>query len=246
VSRTFFSLAAFGTELVPRADKIVGPGNVYVATAKREVYGHVDIDMIAGPSEIVVLASGGANPQWIALDLLSQAEHGTGNESAVLVTDSRPFAEAVAREIDALLDTSPRGDAIRRILDNYGAIIVTEDIMEGVALVNRIAPEHLEIVVDNEDEVLSDVKNAGAIFIGPFSSEPVGDYWAGPNHVLPTGGTARFFSPLGVYDFYKRSSIVRYTEAGIRANAEKIGLFARREQLDFHARAVLQRLYDIG
>jgi histidinol dehydrogenase len=237
--------AAFGTRTVPRADKIVGPGNIYVATAKREVFGYVDIDMIAGPSEVVVLASSSANPKWVALDLLSQAEHRTGYESAILVTDSSDFAKKVNVEIEAALTGTEHEAVIRNVLADYGAIIVTNDIMEGVELVNRIAPEHLEIVVDDEEKVLARITNAGAIFVGAYSSEPVGDYWAGPNHVLPTGGTARFFSPLGVYDFVKRSSLIYYTKEAIVRNANKINTFAAREELLFHGKAVLARYADL-
>jgi histidinol dehydrogenase len=239
--------AAFGTETIPKADKVVGPGNIYVATAKREVYGYVDIDMIAGPSEVVVLASGRTNPNpvWIALDLLSQAEHRTGYESAILITDSEELAQNVQKAIESELEMSPYKNIINQILDDYGAIIVTNNIAQGVDLVNKIAPEHLEILVDDEDKVVDSIRHAGAIFIGEYSSEPVGDYWAGPNHVLPTGGTARFFSPLGVYDFVKRSSLIYYNKKALIANAEKISEFAKREDFYFHGKAVLKRYEDI-
>jgi histidinol dehydrogenase len=235
---------AFGTETIPRVDKIVGPGSIYVSLAKREVFGYVDIDMIAGPSEVVVLAQDNAPPEWVALDLLSQAEHRTGFESSILVTDSLEFAKSVKTHIDTFLEGSPHKALIHRILDTFGGIIIVDSMTQGVEVVNMIAPEHLEIIVKDEKRVLDKIRNAGAIFIGKYSSEPVGDYWAGPNHILPTGGTARFFSPLGVYDFYKRSSLIYYTKEALLKHAEKINAFALEEDLFFHGKAVLKRYED--
>jgi histidinol dehydrogenase len=232
---------AFGTQSIPRVDKIVGPGNIYVSLAKREVFGIVDIDMIAGPSELVVLAQEGVSPEWVALDLLSQAEHRTGFESVVLVTDSRQLALGVKQAVENYLKSSKYKEIITKILDNYGAIIVVDNIAQGAEVVNQIAPEHLELLVNDAESVLSKIKHAGAIFIGKYSSEPVGDYWAGPNHVLPTGGSARFFSPLGVYDFVKRSSLIYYTKKAILKNAQKIEKLAQYEDLYFHGLAVLKR-----
>ncbi|MBN1698442.1 MAG: histidinol dehydrogenase [Spirochaetales bacterium] len=237
---------AYGTETIPKVDKIVGPGNIYVATAKQQVFGQVDIDMTAGPSEVVVLAQKGANPEWVALDLLSQAEHRTGYESAVLVTDSFDFAEKVKSAVFSYLAGTEHEKLIKRILSTYGAIIVVKDMAEGARVVNKIAPEHLEIIVENENEIIPLIRHAGAIFVGEYSSEPVGDYWAGPNHVLPTGGTARFFSPLGVYDFFKRSSLIYYSKEALLKHAAKINEFAGREDLMFHGKAVMKRLEDIS
>ncbi|MBN1797992.1 MAG: histidinol dehydrogenase [Spirochaetales bacterium] len=236
---------AFGTQSIPRVDKIVGPGNIYVSLAKREVFGFVDIDMIAGPSEVVILAQEGVSPEWVALDLLSQAEHRTGFESAILITDSQELALKIQTAIDNYLKSSEHRGIIEQILDNYGAIIIVDNIMQGAELVNRIAPEHLELLVHDADSVLAEIKHAGAIFIGKYSSEPVGDYWAGPNHVLPTGGSARFFSPLGVYDFVKRNSLIYYTKQALFKNAEKINKLAQYENLYFHGRAVMKRYEDI-
>jgi len=236
---------AFGTETIPRVDKIVGPGNLYVSLAKREVFGYVDIDMIAGPSEVCVLADGHANPEWVALDLLSQAEHRTGYEAAILVTNSETLAEKVGEQIYYHLRFSSYKEKIEKILDEYGAIIVVDDMMMGAEVVNRIAPEHLEICSKEYDRLLKAIRHAGAIFVGEYSSEPVGDYWAGPNHVLPTGGTARFFSPLGVYDFVKRSSIISYSKAAIMRHADKIAKFAISEDLHFHGKAVTARVAEI-
>ncbi|MBN2738723.1 MAG: histidinol dehydrogenase [Spirochaetales bacterium] len=232
---------AYGTEIIPRVDKIVGPGNIYVSEAKRLVFGQVDIDMIAGPSEVVVLAQDQANPRWTALDVLSQAEHRTGFESAMLITDSQDFAEKVKTEIFELLKDVPYGEKVKAILAEYGAIIVVDNMKQGAEVVNRIAPEHLEVVVKDVDAVLPLIRHAGAIFIGEYSSEPVGDYWAGPNHVLPTSGTARFFSPLGVYDFVKRSSLIYYSKEAILKHGRKINQLAMTEDLIFHGRAVLER-----
>lgn len=234
---------AYGTETVPAVDKIVGPGNIYVALAKRAVYGHVDIDMIAGPSEIVVLADEGANPAYIAADLLSQAEHDT-LASAVLVTPSAQLAEAVSLEVEQQLATLPRREIAEASIRDYGAIYVTKDLEEAIAVVNELAPEHLEVLTEDPLALLGQIRHAGAIFLGPYSSEPVGDYFAGPNHVLPTNGTARFSSPLNVDDFTKKSSIISYSKTALEANAHKIAALARLEGLEAHARAVEIRVSD--
>ncbi len=231
---------ACGTETVPRVDKIVGPGGIYVATAKRKVFGQVDIDMIAGPSEILVLADGETDPKWAAADLLSQAEHDV-LASAVLVTDSRELAEAVRAEIEVQLEVLPRKDIARRSLEDNGKIIVTDSLDKAVEAVNRIAPEHLELCVDDPFALLPRIKNAGSIFLGRSTPEALGDYFAGPNHTLPTSGTARFSSPLGVDDFMKRSSFLYYDRAALNGCAEKIADFARREGLEGHARSALSR-----
>ncbi len=236
---------AFGTQTVPKVDKIVGPGGPYVALAKREVYGYVDIDMIAGPSEILVLADARAEPEWVALDLLSQAEHGSGHEAAILVTDSQAFAEKTAEFVYEHLKYSPQKEKIEQTLEAYGAFIIVDDLMQGAEVVNRIAPEHLELIVHDPDKILAKIRHAGAIFLGSYSAESVGDYWAGPNHVLPTGGSARYFSPLGVYDFIKRSSLIQYSREAILKNAEKIEKFAEAESLPFHGRAVRKRYDDL-
>ena len=231
---------ACGTETVPRVDKIVGPGGIYVATAKRKVFGQVDIDMIAGPSEILVLADGEPDPKWAAADLLSQAEHDV-LASAVLVTDSRELAEAVRAEIEVQLEVLPRKDIARRSLEDNGKIIVADSLDKAVEAVNRIAPEHLELCVDDPFALLPRIKNAGSIFLGRSTPEALGDYFAGPNHTLPTSGTARFSSPLGVDDFMKRSSFLYYDRAALNGCAEKIADFARREGLEGHARSALSR-----
>ncbi|MCQ6264299.1 histidinol dehydrogenase [Fictibacillus sp. WQ 8-8] len=232
---------AYGTETIQNVDKIVGPGNLYVALAKREVFGTVDIDMIAGPSEIAVLADENANPSYIAADLLSQAEHDP-RSAAVLVTTSEVLAEQVAEEVDKQLQTLPRKEIAGEAVRNYGAIYLVESLTEGIDLINEIAPEHLEVMTKNPIELLGQIKHAGAIFLGPNSSEPVGDYFAGSNHVLPTSGTARFSSPLNVDDFTKKSSVIMYSETAIQDNAKKIAAFARLEGLEAHARAVEKRL----
>lgn len=229
---------AFGTESVPRVDKIVGPGNAYVAEAKRLVFGAVGIDAIAGPSEIVVLADASATPRFVAADLLSQAEHGSGDERAILVTTSRDTAEAVQREMARQLETLPRAGEIENVLRRHGAAVVAADLDAAIGLVNEIAPEHLEILTASPDEVAARILSAGAIFVGEHSPVPIGDFYAGPNHVLPTGGTARFSSPLGVYDFVKRSSVVSYTAERLQAHREDIEAFARAEGFEAHARAV--------
>jgi histidinol dehydrogenase len=231
---------AYGTATVQSVDKIVGPGNIFVALAKREVFGDVDIDMIAGPSEIVVLADDTARPNEVAADLLSQAEHDE-RSSCVLVTNSENLANMVAIEVKKQLATLPRKSIAEKSIQDYGAIYVTDTMTEAIAVVNQLAPEHLEIITDNALEYLGKIKHAGAIFIGRFSSEPVGDYFAGTNHVLPTNGTARFSSPLNVEDFQKKSSVVFYSEKALQANVHKIAAFARLEGLEAHARAVEER-----
>jgi len=232
---------AYGTETIAPVDKICGPGNIYVALAKREVYGAVDIDSIAGPSEIVVLADDTADPVYVAADLLSQAEHDE-MASAVLVTPSAELARAVSDEVERQLADLPRAAIARKSIDDYGAILTVESLDEGIAVVNRIAPEHLEIMTSDPMEVVGRIENAGAIFLGPFSTEPVGDYFAGPNHILPTNGTARFASALGVDDFVKKSSVIRYSRDALLAHGGKIMALARREGLEAHARAVEVRL----
>ena len=234
---------AYGTETVPRVDKIVGPGGIYVATAKRKVFGRVDIDMIAGPSEILVLADGKSNPGWVAADLLSQAEHDV-LASAVLVTDSRELAEAVQAEVEARLETLPRRDVARRSIEDNGKIIVTDSLEKAVEAANRIAPEHLELCVDDPFALLPRIRNAGSVFLGRSTPEALGDYFAGPNHTLPTSGTARFSSPLGVDDFMKRSSFLCYDRAALSACADRVADFARREGLEGHARSALSRKED--
>jgi histidinol dehydrogenase len=231
---------AYGTDQVKQVDKIVGPGNTYVALAKREVFGDVDIDMIAGPSEIVILADQTARPNEVAADLLSQAEHDE-RASSVLVTNSQELAEAVAQEVNRQLTDLPRKKIAEKSLDDYGAIYVTGSMDEAISVVNRLAPEHLEVLTENPIEYLGKIKHAGAIFLGRFSSEPVGDYFAGTNHVLPTNGTARFSSPLNVEDFQKKSSVIYYSEHALEENAHKIAAFARLEGLEAHARAVEER-----
>ncbi|MFN7252567.1 MAG: histidinol dehydrogenase [Anaerobacillus sp.] len=234
---------AYGTETIPTVDKIVGPGNIYVALAKRAVFGDVAIDMIAGPSEIVVLADEGANPRYIAADLLSQAEH-DALASAVLVTPSQQLAEEVGVEVEKQLELLPRKAIAKASIQDYGAIYVTRDLEEAIDVVNELAPEHLEVLTNEPMQLLGKIRHAGAIFLGPYSSEPVGDYFAGPNHVLPTNGTARFSSPLNVDDFTKKSSIISYSKAALIANGEKIAALARLEGLEAHARAVEVRLKD--
>ena len=231
---------AYGTETVPRVDKIVGPGGVFVATAKRKVFGRVAIDMIAGPSEILVLADGKSNPKWVAADLLSQAEHDVLS-SAVLVTDSRELAISVQAEVEAQLEALPRKDIARRSIADNGKIIVTDSLDKAVEAANRIAPEHLELCVDDPFALLPRIKNAGSVFLGRSTPEALGDYFAGPNHTLPTSGTARFSSPLGVDDFMKRSSFLSYDQAALNACGDRIADFARREGLEGHARSAESR-----
>lgn len=233
---------AYGSKEVEPVDKIVGPGNVYAAIAKREVFGKVDIDMIAGPSEILVLADSAANPEYVAADLLSQAEHGSGFEASICITDSMEMAKRISKAVDARVEISPKRELLEKVLENFGRILVVENWDDGVAVANRIAPEHLEVMTENADELSHEILNAGAIFIGPWSSEPVGDYFAGPDHVLPTNGTARFSSPLGVYDFVKRTSVINYTEKAILKQAKMIAEIAETEGFYHHAQAVLARL----
>ena len=231
---------AFGTESTPRVNKIVGPGNIFVALAKKAVYGHVSIDSIAGPSEILVLADESANPRFVAADLLSQAEHDE-LASAILVTTSMELAERVSEETERFTKELSRSEIIQKSLDNYGYILVADTMSDAIETVNEIAPEHLEIVTKNPFEDMTRVKNAGAIFIGEYSSEPLGDYFAGPNHVLPTNGTAKFFSPLNVDDFVKKSSIIYYSKDALEAIHEDIETFAEAEQLTAHANSVRVR-----
>ncbi|WFE13697.1 histidinol dehydrogenase [Bacillus atrophaeus] len=231
---------AYGTETIESVDKITGPGNIYVALAKREVFGDVDIDMIAGPSEIVVLADDTAVPKEIVADLLSQAEHDKLS-SAVLVTDSAGLAQAVQSEVKEQLDTLPRKAIAEASIREYGHIYVAESMDEAVETVNALAPEHLEIITKSPEALIGGIKHAGAIFLGRYSPEPVGDYFAGPNHVLPTNGTARFSSPLNVTDFQKKSSIISYSQKAFEEQAESIAAFARLEGLEAHARSIEAR-----
>ena len=231
---------AYGTESVPKVDKIVGPGNIFVALAKRAVYGYVSIDSIAGPSEILVLADESANPRFVAADLLSQAEHDE-LASAILVTTSKELAQKVSVEVDQFVAQLSRSEIMQKSLDNYGYILVTESMDEAIEAANDIASEHLEIVTKNPFEVMMKIKNAGAIFIGEYSSEPLGDYFAGPNHVLPTNGTAKFFSPLGVDDFIKKSSIIYYSKEALEPVHQDIIDFATSEQLTAHANSIKVR-----
>ena len=232
---------AYGTESVPRADKIVGPGNVYVAEAKRQVFGLVDIDMIAGPSEILILADGSCDARFVAADLLSQAEHDK-NASAVLVTPSAALASAVQAELERQLALLPRAEIARASIENNGKIILVPTLDAGIAIANEIAPEHLELSVDDPFALLGKVQNAGSIFLGKYCPEALGDYFAGPNHTLPTGGTARFSSPLSVDDFVKRSQFSYYTPEALAAAGKKVARFAQAEGLDAHAESVLVRL----
>lgn len=231
---------AYGTESIKSVDKITGPGNIYVALAKREVYGDVDIDMIAGPSEITILADETARASEVAADLLSQAEHDE-RACSILVTTSEKLAHEVAEEVERQLAVLPRREIAAKSLEHYGAIYLVRDMDEAVETINQIAPEHLEMMTENAMELLGRIKHAGAIFIGRYSSEPVGDYFAGTNHVLPTNGTARFSSPLNVEDFQKKSSIIAYSESAFKKNGEKIAAFARLEGLEAHARAIETR-----
>lgn len=232
---------AYGTETIKAVDKITGPGNIFVALAKREVFGDVAIDMIAGPSEIVVLADDSANPAYVAADLLSQAEHDK-RASSVLVTPSMELAEKVAEEVEKQLASLPRVEIASASIRDYGAIYVTETLEQAIDAVNELAPEHLEVVMTDPIGIIGQIRHAGAIFLGENSSEPIGDYFAGPNHVLPTNGTARFSSPLNVDDFVKKSSIISYSKKAVQENGHKIAALARLEGLEAHARAVEQRL----
>lgn len=231
---------AFGTETIPKVDKIVGPGNIYVALAKKAVFGHVSIDSIAGPSEILVLADETANPRFVAADLLSQAEHDE-MASAILITTSETLAGEVAKEVQTLAQTLPRREIIERSLENYGCIFVADTMEAVVAAANEIASEHLEILTKNPFEVMTKIRHAGAIFLGEYASEPLGDYLAGPNHVLPTNGTAKFFSPLGVDDFVKKSSIISYSREALEAVSKDIIQFAECEKLTAHANSIRVR-----
>lgn len=231
---------AFGTESIPKVDKIVGPGNIYVALAKKAVFGHVSIDSIAGPSEILVLADGTANPRYVAADLLSQAEHDE-LASAILITDSHSLAEQVSREVETFTAELSRKEIIEKSLENYGYILVAEDMGEAVLAANEIASEHLEILTADPFGTMMEIKNAGAIFLGEYASEPLGDYFAGPNHVLPTNGTAKFFSPLGVDDFIKKSSIISYSKEALEPIYKDIVQFATSEQLTAHANSIKVR-----
>ena len=235
---------SYGTESLPKVDKIVGPGNAYVAEAKKQVFGRVSIDMIAGPSEILVVADATANPRFVAADLLSQAEHDK-MASAVLVTDSRAFAEAVSRELEAQIPQLPRSEIARASIDCNGKIIVAEgNLMQAIEIANEIAPEHLELCVDNPFDYLDKIKHAGSIFMGKYCPEALGDYFAGPNHTLPTSGTARFSSPLSVDDFVKKTQFTYYTENALEKVADKIAFFAHKEGLDAHAKSATIRFED--
>lgn len=234
---------AFGTKSIPKVDKIVGPGNVYVALAKKAVFGHVNIDSIAGPSEILVLADESANPRYVAADLLSQAEHDE-LASAILITTSETLAKQVSAEIDNFTAVLSRKDIIEKSLENYGYILVAEDMEEAVNAVNEIASEHLEILTANPFETMMKIQNAGAIFLGEYASEPLGDYFAGPNHVLPTNGTAKFFSPLSVDDFIKKSSIISYSREALEPIYKDIVQFAESERLTAHANSIKVRFED--
>jgi len=228
---------AFGTESVPKVDKIVGPGNIYVALAKKAVYGHVSIDSVAGPSEIMVIADESANAHYVAADLLSQAEHDQ-MASAILVTTSEKLAAQVSEEIDEYLPKLSRREIIEKSLENYGYILIADNMDEAIDVANEIASEHLEIVTKDPFNTMTKIKNAGAIFLGEYSSEPLGDYFAGPNHVLPTNGTAKFFSPLSVDDFIKKSSIIMYSREALEVIHEDIETFAKAEQLTAHANSI--------
>ena len=231
---------AYGTESIPKVDKIVGPGNIFVALAKRAVYGHVSIDSIAGPSEILVIADETANPRYVAADLLSQAEHDE-MASAILITTSKELAEKVSAQVDEFIKVLSRKEIIRKSIDTYGYILLADNMADAVEAANAIASEHLEIVTANPFDVMTRIKNAGAIFIGEYSSEPLGDYFAGPNHVLPTNGTAKFFSPLSVDDFIKKSSIIYYSREALEDVHEDIESFAKSEQLTAHANSIAVR-----
>ena len=231
---------AFGTESIPKVDKIVGPGNIYVALAKKSVYGYVSIDSVAGPSEILVLADDTANPRYVAADLLSQAEHDE-MASAILVTTSMELAEKVSVQVDEFVRELSRGQIIQKSLDNYGHILVADTLQDAIDAANEIASEHLEIMTANPFDVMTRIRNAGAIFIGEYSSEPLGDYFAGPNHVLPTNGTAKFFSPLSVDDFIKKSSIISYSREALEAIHGDIEAFAEAEHLTAHANSIRVR-----
>ncbi len=232
---------AYGTQTIKSVDKIVGPGNQYVAEAKRQVFGICDIDMIAGPSEVVILADKSANPDFVAADLLAQAEHDP-SASSILITTSQKLGLQVQQSVSQQISSLSRKKIIERSLKNWGGILIVKDLLNGIKLVNRIAPEHLGMHINNPQTALENIRNAGAIFIGDYSPETVGDYWAGPNHILPTNGTARFSSPLGTEDFLKRSSLIQYTKTALQKAAEPIIAFAKMEGLDAHANAVQKRI----
>lgn len=234
---------AFGTESIPKVDKIVGPGNIYVALAKKAVFGHVSIDSIAGPSEILVLADETSNPRYVAADLLSQAEHDE-LASAILITTSEELAKKVSEEVDKFTAELSRKEIIEKSLENYGYILIADSLEEAIDTANEIASEHLEILTANPFEVMMKIKNAGAIFVGEYASEPLGDYFAGPNHILPTNGTAKFFSPLGVDDFIKKSSIISYSREALEPVYKDIMQFATSEQLTAHANSIKVRFED--
>ena len=232
---------AYGTETIPKVDKIVGPGNIYVATAKRAVFGEVAIDMIAGPSEILVVCDGKTDPDWIAMDLFSQAEHDE-QAQAIFISTDETFIDAVFASIERLLPTLSRADIAKQSLSSRGALIKATDKTQVIELINRIAPEHLELSVEDPESYVDDIRHAGAIFMGRYTSEALGDYCAGPNHVLPTSGTARFSSPLGVYDFQKRSSVIYCSEAGASKLGKVASVLARGESLEAHARSAEYRI----
>ena len=231
---------AFGTESIPKVDKITGPGNIFVALAKKAVYGHVSIDSVAGPSEILVLADESANPRYVAADLLSQAEHDE-LASAILITTSKALAEEVSKQVEVFISELSRTDIMRKSIDNYGYILVADSMEDAIDAANEIASEHLEVLTKNPFEVMTKIQNAGAIFLGEYSSEPLGDYFAGPNHILPTNGTAKFFSPLGVDDFVKKSSVISYSRNALEAVHEDIEFFAEKEGLTAHANSIKVR-----
>jgi len=234
--------AAYGTATIPRVDKIVGPGNLFVTLAKREVYGRVDLDMLAGPSEVLIIADGTASPRFLAADLLSQAEHNPA--SAVLLTTDADIAERTVAEIERQLKELSRGAEARDCIERYGFVAVTRDLDQAVELASRFAPEHLELAVADPEALLPRLRNAGAIFVGQFTPEPVGDYIAGPSHVLPTGGTARFFSGLSVNDFLRRTSVMTYSGDALRKIVGDVDVMARAEGLDAHARSATIRFED--
>jgi histidinol dehydrogenase len=234
---------AYGTESIKPVNKIVGPGNIFVATAKKQVFGKVDIDMIAGPSEICIIADEKSNPDFIAADLLSQAEHDE-MASSMLITWSKPLAEATEKSVYKQMEDLSRKDIMKKSIESNGKIFIVDDLESAIALSNLIAPEHLEVMVDDPERTLDKITNAGAVFLGSYTPEPIGDYFAGPNHTLPTSGTAKFSSPLGVYDFVKRSSILYYSKDSLEQVKEKVADFAEREGFTSHANAIRRRFYD--
>jgi len=235
---------AYGTETIPKVDKIVGPGNIYVATAKRFVYGDVDIDMIAGPSEILIISDGTGSPSWAAADMLSQAEHDEMASSILMTTDEQ-FARSVEYELSQQLEELSKKQIAKKSLERHGAIVLSESLEEAVKLANEVAPEHLELYVKNPWDLLDTIKNAGAVFLGHYTPEAVGDYLAGPNHVLPTGGTARFYSPLSVDDFIKKTSLISFSEDALLSVGDDVVALAQAEGLDAHEKSVAKRLHDI-